>query len=95
MFKQEDLTYFSIYIIKLDLSYKVKTSDSRPKYIWLVFPWFLTILRNNKHLENLELRIWSQLLIIHRNLMPINLTLVFAPLTQLVTGYSILKALIR
>ena len=81
MFKQEDLTYFSIYIIKLDLSYKVKILDSRPKYIWLVFPWFLAILGNNEHLENSKLKIWSQLLVIHRDLTPVNLTLVFTPST--------------
>ena len=87
--------HFNIYIAKLDSFYKVKISDSRPKYIQLVFPWFLAILGNNKYLENLELGIWSQLLVAHRDLMPINLTLVFAPLTQLVISHPILKALIR
>ena len=94
MFEQEDLARFGIRIVKPDSSYEVKMSDSRPKHIWLVFPWFLAILGNNKYLENSELRIWSQLSVTHRDLTPVNLTLIFAPLTQLVTSHPISKALI-
>ena len=46
-----------MHIIKLDLFYKVENLDFKPKHTWLVFPWFLAILGNNKYLENSELKI--------------------------------------
>ena len=59
IFEHEDLPCFGIHIMRPDLLYKIKASNSGPKHTWLVFPWFLAILGNDEHLENLELRIWS------------------------------------
>ena len=93
-FEQEDLPRFGMRIAKPNSSYEVETSDSGPKHTRLVFPWFLAILGNDEHLENSELGIWSQLSVAHRDLTPVNSTLVFAPSTQLVISHPISKALI-